>query len=99
MPFEGGPFHASAQGGNAREALAGAFSDAAPDSWGRRLLERAYGNGLSEFEYLTLSDDRACWRWRRHCRGRRLDYVDASIIKSKPLSGSNGKSIERRQDL
>jgi serine/threonine-protein kinase HipA len=40
-----------------RDALAGVFADAAPDSWGRRLLERAYGNGLSEFEYLTLSDD------------------------------------------
>jgi serine/threonine-protein kinase HipA len=49
MPFDGGPFHASAQSGNARDALAGVFSDAAPDSWGRRLLERAYGNGLSEF--------------------------------------------------
>jgi serine/threonine-protein kinase HipA len=53
IPFDGGPFHASAQSGNARDALAGVFSDAAPDSWGRRLLERAYGNGLSEFEYLT----------------------------------------------
>jgi len=57
MPFDRGPFHASAQSGDAREALAGVFSDAAPDSWGRRLLEKAYGNGLSEFEYLTLSDD------------------------------------------
>ena len=25
MPFDGGPFHASAQSGNAREALAGVF--------------------------------------------------------------------------
>ncbi|UWU14399.1 hypothetical protein N2599_20200 [Rhizobium sullae] len=33
-----------------RDALAGVFADAAPDSWGRRLLERGYGNGLSEFE-------------------------------------------------
>jgi serine/threonine-protein kinase HipA len=40
-----------------RDALSGVFSDAAPDSWGRRLLERSYGNGLDEFEYLTLSDD------------------------------------------
>jgi serine/threonine-protein kinase HipA len=33
MPLEGGPFHASAQPGNPRDALAGAFCDAAPDSW------------------------------------------------------------------
>jgi serine/threonine-protein kinase HipA len=57
FPLEGGPFHTSGQAGNMRDALAGVFADAAPDSWGRRLLERAYGNGLSEFEYLTLSDD------------------------------------------
>ncbi len=49
LALESGPFHGSGQGGNARDALAGVFADAAPDSWGRRLLERAYGNGLSEF--------------------------------------------------
>lgn len=55
--LEAGPFHTSGQPGNMRDSLAGVFADAAPDSWGRRLLERAYGNGLNEFEYLTLSDD------------------------------------------
>ena len=35
----------------------GAFTDAARESWRRRLLERAYGNGLDEFGHLTLSDD------------------------------------------
>lgn len=59
LPVEGGPFHHAGQQGEQRDALGGAFADAAPDSWGRRLLERYYGNGLSEFEYLTLSDD-AC---------------------------------------
>jgi serine/threonine-protein kinase HipA len=57
ISLEAGPFHTSGQPGNMRDALAGVFADAAPDSWGRRLLERAYGNGLNEFEYLTLSDD------------------------------------------
>jgi serine/threonine-protein kinase HipA len=52
-----------------RDALPGVFSDAAPDDWGRRLLERAYGNGLSEFEYLTLSDDM--------CRQGALRFFDA----------------------
>lgn len=53
-----------------RDALPGVFSDAAPDDWGRRLLERAYGNGLSEFEYLTLSDDM--------CRQGALRFLDAA---------------------
>src|ERR1700740_976054 len=61
LSLEGGPFHASGSGGNARDALAGVFSDAAPDTWGRRLLERTHGMGLSEFEYLTLSTN----RWSR----------------------------------
>lgn len=59
MPLDGGAYFATGQSGHMRDALPGAFSDAAPDTWGRRLLERAYGAGLSEFEYLTLSDD-AC---------------------------------------
>lgn len=57
FPFEAGPFHTSGQPGNMRDALAGVFADAAPDSRGRRLLERAYGNGLFGFEYRTLFDD------------------------------------------
>ena len=57
MPFDGGPFHTSRQSDIMRDAPAGVFSDASPDSWGRRLLERAYGKNLSEFDDLTLSDD------------------------------------------
>jgi len=59
IPLDAGPFHTSGQPGHMHDALAGVFADAAPDAWGRRLLERAYGNGLNEFEYLTLADD-AC---------------------------------------
>ena len=68
LPLEGGPFHTAGQPGNMRDALAGVFADAAPDSWGRRLLERAYGAGLCEFEYLTLSDD--------VCRQGALRFLD-----------------------
>ena len=68
MPLDGGPVHSAGQSGHMREALAGVFSDAAPDTWGRRLLERAYGAGLSEFEYLTLSDDT--------CRQGALRFLD-----------------------
>lgn len=70
LPLEGGPFHTSGRPGHMRDALPGVFSDAAPDDWGRRLLERAYGNGLSEFEYLTLSDDM--------CRQGALRFLDAA---------------------
>jgi serine/threonine-protein kinase HipA len=41
-----------------RSALSGVFADAAPDSWGRALMTKALGGGLSEFDYLVLSDDR-----------------------------------------
>jgi serine/threonine-protein kinase HipA len=88
MPLEHGPFHASAQAGNPGDALAGAFSDAAPDSWGRRLLERAYGNGLSEFEYLTLSDDA--------CRQGALRFVDG---KGKIIVGRATVAVPRLLDL
>ncbi|ABA05337.1 conserved hypothetical protein [Nitrobacter winogradskyi Nb-255] len=88
MPFEGGPFHASAQPGNPRDALAGAFSDAAPDSWGRRLLERAYGKGLSEFEYLTLSDDT--------CRQGALRFLDD---QGKVITGKSVEAVPRLLDL
>jgi serine/threonine-protein kinase HipA len=41
-----------------RSALPGCFADAAPDSWGRALMTKALGGGLSEFDFLVLSDDR-----------------------------------------
>jgi serine/threonine-protein kinase HipA len=50
--------HFSAGRGDRRSALPGCFSDAAPDSWGRALMRKALGGGLSEFDYLVLSDDR-----------------------------------------
>jgi len=68
MPLDLVAHHRSGQPGQMRDALAGAFADSAPDTWGRRLLERAYGSGLSEFEYLTLSDDR--------CRQGALRFLD-----------------------
>ena len=88
MPFDGGPFHTSAQAGYAREALAGVFSDAAPDSWGRRLLEKAYGNGLSEFDYLTLSDDT--------CRQGALRFIDE---QGKIITGTAHDSVPRLLEL
>src|SRR5258706_7655547 len=88
MPIEGGPFHASGSSGNTGDALAGVFSDAAPDSWGRRLLERTHGMGLSEFDYLTLSDDL--------CRQGALRLVDD---KGAVITGGAPEAVPRMIDL
>ncbi len=69
-----------------RETLV--FSDAAPDSWGRRLLERAYGNGLSEFEYLTLADDT--------CRQGALRFLDDA---GKIIRGASADAVPRVVEL
>lgn len=50
--------HFSTGKGDKRSALSGCFADAAPDAWGRALMTKALGGGLSEFDYLVLSDDR-----------------------------------------
>jgi serine/threonine-protein kinase HipA len=88
FPLEAGPFHTSSQSGNVRDALAGVFADTAPDGWGRRLLERAYGNGLSEFEYLTLSDDT--------CRQGALRFLDDA---GQIIRGGAADAVPRLIDL
>lgn len=58
LPLGPVPFYASmAATADQRDSLPGVFQDAAPDDWGRRLMERVHGAGLSEFDMLTLSDD------------------------------------------
>jgi serine/threonine-protein kinase HipA len=88
FPLEAVPFHTSGQPGHMRDALAGVFADAAPDSWGRRLLERAYGNGLSEFAYLTLSDDT--------CRQGALRFLDDA---GQVIRGGAADAVPRLVDL
>ena len=88
LPIESGPFHASAQLSENRDALASVFADASPDSWGRRLLERSYGSGLCEFEYLTLSDDQ--------CRQGALRFLDD---EGKIIKGAAPQAIPRLIDL
>lgn len=88
FPLEAGPFHTPGQLGSMRDALAGVFADAAPDSWGRRLLERTYGTGLSEFEYLTLSDDA--------CRQGALRFVDD---RGEIIRGGAVDAVPRLVDL
>ncbi len=88
LPLEGGPFHTSGQSDKNGDSLAGVFADAAPDSWGRRLLERAYGKGLNEFQYLTLSDDT--------CRQGALRFLDE---KGEIIRGQVKQAVPRLVDL
>ena len=88
LALDAGPFHTAGQPGNMRDALPGVFADAAPDSWGRRLLERAYGAGLSEFQYLTLSDDT--------CRQGALRFIDR---KGQIIQGGAVDAMPRLVDL
>lgn len=88
LRLENGPFYASGQSGNVRDALLGAFADAGPDVWGRTLLERTYGSGLSEFEYLTLSDDT--------CRQGALRFQDANGVV---IQGTAPHAVPRLVDL
>lgn len=86
--LDAGPFHTAGQPGDMRDALAGVFADSAPDSWGRRLLERAYGAGLSEFEYLTLSDDT--------CRQGAIRFLDDA---GQIIRGRGADAVPRLVDL
>ena len=57
LPLQTGGFFAAGRE-DRRNALHACFQDAAPDSWGRALMTRALGGGLTEFDYLTLCGDR-----------------------------------------
>ncbi len=61
MPRSRAPFHFSAEGRESRrrDVLAGPFTDTSPDSWGRKLIRRVHGEGVTEFDYLVAADDKA----------------------------------------
>mgnify|MGYP003121535502 CR=1 FL=1 len=72
LPLSHAPFFASSgRGGDQRDSLPGVLQDAAPDAWGRMLMERLYGSGLSEFDMLTLTDDTTRQGALRFCDGER----------------------------
>ncbi|MDE2914138.1 MAG: type II toxin-antitoxin system HipA family toxin [Paracoccaceae bacterium] len=86
LPLQPGGYHSSARE-DRRAALAGCFSDAAPDSWGRALMTKALGGGLTEFDYLVLSDD--------HTKQGALRFLDDN---QEPLSRLN-PPVPRLVDL
>ncbi|MDE0096113.1 MAG: type II toxin-antitoxin system HipA family toxin [Gammaproteobacteria bacterium] len=57
LPLRGGGHYSSGKD-DKRSSLPECFSDAAPDAWGRALMTKALGGGLSEYDYLVRSDDR-----------------------------------------
>ncbi|PQA88327.1 type II toxin-antitoxin system HipA family toxin [Hyphococcus luteus] len=57
LPLRTGGFFSSGRD-DKTSALSGCFADAAPDAWGRALMRKALGGGLTEFDYLVLADDR-----------------------------------------
>jgi serine/threonine-protein kinase HipA len=86
LPLQTGGFHNSSRDGR-RDAISGCFADAAPDSWGRALITRALGGGLTEFDYLVLSDD--------HTRQGALRFLGED---QEPLSALN-PPVPRLVDL
>ena len=57
LPLTETPFHRSGAGPSRQSALPGAVTDSAPDSWGRGLIRKAQGRGLTELDYLLAADD------------------------------------------
>ena len=68
LPLRRGSHYSSGKDAR-RLAIPGCFSDAAPDAWGRALMTKALGGGLSEYDYLVRSDDRTRQGALRFLRG------------------------------
>ncbi len=85
LPLREGHFFSNGRD-DKRSALSGCFADAAPDSWGRALMTRALGGGLSEFDYLVRSDDRT--------RQGALRFLDEDMEPLSDLSPPIPRLIE-----
>lgn len=104
LPMGFAPFFASSgRSGEQRESLPGVFQDATPDSWGRLLLERLHGAGLSEFDMLTLTDDTSRQGALRFCddKGRIItgDAVPVPRLIDLEELRDIAASIERRGEI
>ncbi len=104
LPLGLAPFFASSgRSGDQRESLPGVFQDAAPDAWGRMLMERLHGAGLSEFDMLTLTDDTTRQGALRFCdaQGRVITGDTAPVPRLMDLEElrSIAATIERRGEV
>ncbi len=104
LPVSLTPYYASmASTDDPRDSLPAVFQDAAPDAWGRLLMERVHGAGLSEFDMLTLSDDTTRQGALRFCdmEGeviRTLCDPVPNVLQLEALREAAGR-IEQRRDL
>ena len=57
LPLDEQTRYYSSQTNNTAACLPGVISDAAPDAWGRAIMQRAAGRGLDELDYLVCVDD------------------------------------------
>ena len=104
LPLGLAPFYAaSGRKDNQRESLPGVFQDATPDTWGRMLMERLHGAGLSEFDMLTLADDTTRQGALRFCdaQGRVITGDTAPVPRLIDLEELRAiaATIERRGEV
>ena len=96
-------YNSPALSGDQRDSLHGVFQDAAPDSWGRMLLERLYGRGLTEFAFLTLADDATRQGALRFCddKGRIITGDSPAVPRLINLEElrSIAAAVERRSEV
>jgi serine/threonine-protein kinase HipA len=85
-------FFASGSGADRRSALAGVFSDGAPDAWGRGLIRRALPGRLTEFDYLLAVNDEA-----RQGAIRYLDEQGSPLAPPEPVFTL--RNLPRLRDL
>ena len=57
LPLDEQRHYFSSAANDTAAALPGAFSDCAPDAWGRAIIERAHGPGFDELDFLLAVDD------------------------------------------
>lgn len=77
MPLVDAPFFSS--GRDSGISLPGPIADAAPDSWGRSLIDAKLGHRADEIDYLLLSDDAT-----RHGALRFRDESGACLSQESP---------------
>ena len=87
LKLDGGPFYFKNKEGDAGGSLPPPCRDSSPDTWGRYLLERHYGAGLSDFDLVALQTD--------ELRQGALRYTNE---KDQVLQGASG-SVPHIVDL
>lgn len=86
LPLSETPFHSAGAGPDRRSALPGPIADGAPDSWGRGLVRKALGGGLTELDFLLAADDAS-----RQGALRYLDDAGQPLARHRPSVPRQGE--------